>query len=71
MPGSFSLAGLGSLGLEDEDDVDEEKLDPAAEALPRTPPVDDPATDPEPRPGPCPLVLLRFLPKTGKGGVGT
>lgn len=71
MPGgSFSLAGLSSLGLEDEEDVEEDdKLDPAVEGRPRMPPVAIPATDPEPSPVPSPLPLLRFLPGTGKGEV--
>lgn len=71
MPGgSFSLAGLSSLGLEDEEDADEDdKLDPAVEGRPRMPPVAIPATDPEPSPVPSPLPLLRFLPGTGKGEV--
>lgn len=66
MPGSFSLAGLRSLGLE-EDVEEEDKLAPAVEGRPRMPPLATPATDPEPRPGPLPL--LRFLPGTGKGEV--
>lgn len=70
MPGSFSLAGLRSLGLEEEEDVEEEdRLDPAVEGRPRMPPLATPTTDPEPSPGPSPLPLLRFLPGTGKGGV--
>lgn len=68
MPGSFSLAGLRSFGLEEEDAEDEDKLDPAVEGLLRIPP---PAmtVPPELRPGPSPLPLLRFLPDTGKGKV--
>lgn len=64
MPGSFSLAGLRSLGLEEEveEDVEEEdKLDPMLEGRPRMPPLVTPATDPVP--------LLRFLLDTGKGEV--
>ena len=69
MPGSFSLAGLRSLGLEVEEEVvEEDKLDPAVAGRPRMPPVVTPATDPEPSPGPSP-VPLRFLPDTGKGEV--
>jgi len=66
MPGSFSLAGLRSLG---EEEVEEDKLDPAVEGRPRMPPVAIPATDPEPSPVPSPLPLLRFRPGTGKGEV--
>lgn len=70
MPGSFSLAGLRSLGLEEEEDVEEEdKLDPAVEGRPMMPPLATPATVPGPSPGPSPLPLLRFLPDTGKGEV--
>lgn len=65
MPGSFSLAGLRSLGLE-EDDKAEVKLEPAVEGRLRVPP---PAKDAEPSPGPSPLPPLRFLPDTGKGEV--
>lgn len=68
MPGSFSLAGLRSLGLA-EDVEEEDKLDPAAEGRPRMPPLATPATDPEPSPVPSPLPLLRLLPDTGKGEV--
>lgn len=67
MPGSFSLAGLRSLGLDEEDNVEEEdKLDPAVEGLP---PLATPATAPELSPVPSPLPLLRFLPGTEKGEV--
>lgn len=53
-----------------EEDVEEEdKLDPAVEGRPRIPPLAIPATDTEPSPGPSPLLLLRFLPDTGKGEV--
>lgn len=70
VPGSFSLAGLRSLGLEEEEDAEEDdKLDPAVEGRLRMPPLATPATDPEPSPGPSPLPLLRFLPDTGKGEV--
>lgn len=62
MPGSFSLAGLRNLGLE-EDVEEEDKLDPMVEGRPRMPPLATPAT------GPSPLPLLRFLPDTGKGEV--
>lgn len=68
MPGSFSLAGLRSLGLE-EDAEEEDKLDPAVEGRPRMPPLATPATDPEASPGPSPPPLLLFLPDTGKGEV--
>lgn len=67
MPGSFSLAGLRSLGLEEDAAEEEDKLDPAVEGRVRMPPLATPATDPEPSPGPSPL--LRFLPDTGKGEV--
>lgn len=66
MPGSFSLAGLRNLGLE-EDVEEEDKLDPMVEGRPRMPPLATPATGPVPRPSPLPL--LRFLPDTGKGEV--
>ncbi len=69
MPGSFSLAGLRSLGLEEEDVEEEDKLDPAVEGRLRIPPLATPATPPELSPGPSPLPLLRFLPDTGKGEV--
>lgn len=69
MPGSFSLAGLRSLGLDAEDAEEDDKLDAAAEVRLRMPPLATPATDPEPSPGPSPLPLLRFLPDTGKGEV--
>lgn len=68
MPGSFSLAGLESLGLEEEEeeDVDEEdKLDPIVEGRLRRPPPATPATGPVPSPAPNPL--LRFLLGTWKG----
>lgn len=67
MPGSFSLADLRSLGLEEEEDVEEEdKLDPVVESRP---PLATPATDPEPSPDPKLLPLLRFLPDTENGEV--
>lgn len=69
MPGCFSLAGLRSLGLEEDDAEEEDKLDPAVVGRPRMPPLATPATAPEPSPGPSPLPLLRFLPNTGKGEV--
>lgn len=69
MPGCFSLAGLRSLGLEEEDAEEEDKLDPAVVGRPRMPPLATPATAPEPSTGPSPLPLLRFLPDTGKGEV--
>lgn len=67
----FSLAGLRSLGLEEEEeDVEEEdRLDPAVEGRLRMPPLATPATEPEPRAGPSPLPPLRFRPDTGKGEV--
>lgn len=66
MPG-FSLAVLRSLGLEEEDAEEVDKLDPVVEGRLRMPPLAIPATEPEPSPGPSPL--LRFLPDTGKGEV--
>lgn len=70
MPGSFSLAGFRSLGLEEEEDANEEdKLEAAVEGRLRRPPIGTPAKDPEPSPGPSPLPLLRFRPDTGKGEV--
>lgn len=66
MPGSFSLGGLRSLGLEEDNVEEEDKLDPAAEGLP---PLTTPATAPELSPDPSPLPLLRFLPGTEKGEV--
>lgn len=70
MLGSFSLGGLRSLELEEDEEVEEEdRLDPAVEGRLRMPPLATPATDPEPKPGPSPLPLLRFLPDTGKGEV--
>lgn len=69
MSGSLSLAGLRSLGLEEEDVEEEDKLDPVVEGRPRMPPLAPPVTEPEPSPGPSPLPLLRFLPDTGKGEV--
>lgn len=69
MPGSFSLAGLSSLGLEEEEEdaaEEEDKLDPAVEGLP---PLATPATAPELSPDPSPLPLLLFLPGTEKGEV--
>lgn len=63
MPGSLSLAGLRSLGFE------EDKLDPAVEGRLRRPPLATPGADPEPGTGPRLLPLLRFLPATGKGEV--
>lgn len=67
MPGCFSLAGLRSLGLEEAEDAEEDKLDPAVLGRLRMPPVATPAAEPEPSRGPSPL--LRFLPDTGKGEV--
>lgn len=67
-PGSFSLAGLTSLGLED-DDEEADKLELAVEGRPRMLPVATAATDTEPTPDPIPLPLLRFLADTGKGEV--
>lgn len=64
MPGSFSLGGLRSLRLEEDNVEEEDKLDPAAEGLP---PLATPATAPELSPDPSPL--LRFLPGTEKGKV--
>lgn len=69
MPGSFSLAGLSSLGLEEDDDEEEDMLEPAVRGRPRMPPLATPATGPGPNPGPSPLLPLRFLPDTGKGEV--
>lgn len=68
MPGSFSLAGLRSLGLEQEEEEaeEEDKLDPAVVGRP---PLANPATAPEFSPGPRPLPQLRFLPDTEKGEV--
>lgn len=62
------MAGLTSLGLED-DDEEEGKLELAAEGRPRMPPVATAATDTEPTPGPIPLPLLRFLADAGNGEV--
>lgn len=64
MPGSFSLAGLRNLGLE-EDVEEEDKLDPMVEGRLKMPPLATPA----PLPRLSPLPLLRFLPDTGKGEV--
>lgn len=70
MPGSFSLGGFSSLGLDEAEDAEEEdKLDAVVEGRLRMPPLATPATDPEPNPGPSPLPLLRFLADTGKGEV--
>lgn len=72
MPGSFSLAGLRTLGFEEEEEEvveEEDRLDPAVVGRPMMLPLATPATDPEPRLGPSPLPLLRFLPDTGKGEV--
>lgn len=65
MSRSLSLACLRNLGLEE--DVEEDKLDPAVEGRPWIPP---PAViDPCPSPGPSPPPPVRLLPDTGKGEV--
>lgn len=64
---NFSLAGLRSFGLEEEDVEEEDKLDPMVEGRPMRPPLATPDKGPVPSPGPSPLPLLRFLPATGKG----
>lgn len=69
MLGSFSLGGLRSLGLEEDDEDEEDKLEAAAEGRLRMPPLATPATDPEVSPGPSPVPPLRFLPDTGNGEV--
>lgn len=66
MPGSFSLAGLRILGLEEEEEeeeVEEGKPDPTLGG--RTPPLVTAATGAVDKA--CPL--LRFRMDTGKGGV--
>lgn len=68
MPGSFSLAGLRILGLEEEEEEeaeDEDKPDPTLDG--RTPPLATAATGVLDKPWPPPPP--RFLPDTGKGGV--
>lgn len=66
MLGIFSLGGLRSLGLEEDD---EDKLEAAVAGRLRMPPLGNPATEPEvsPGPGPSPVPPLRFLPDTGNG----
>lgn len=54
---------------EDDDVVEEHKLDPAVEGRPRMLPLVTPATDPEPKVDPRLLPLILLLPGTGKGEV--
>lgn len=67
MPDIFSLSGLWSLGLEEAEDIEEDRLGLIVEGRLRRPPPAAPATVPVPSPGPRPL--LRFLPNIGKGVV--
>lgn len=68
MPGSFSLAGLRILGLEEEEEEVEveDKPDPILGG--RTPPLVTAATGAVDKACPLPP-LLRFRLDTGKGGV--
>lgn len=69
MPGCFSLADLTSLGLKEDDDEEEDRLEAAVDGRLRMPPLVTPATAAEPSPGPSPLPPLRFRPDTEKGDV--
>lgn len=64
---SLSLADFGNLGLEEDDNEDDDTLERAVDVRPGIPPLGTPATEPEL----SPLPALRFLPNTGKGDVET